>query len=210
MQTQESRRERRLAQTRLSILDAAGTLFLTQGLHSTTMAQLAETADVAIGTLYGHFDGKNDVYAALVDRALELDAEYCDAGWNAADNPLGRLIGIGDGYLRFAREHPDYFRLFRFPPADGPTTSSAARVSERVQAEIKRMAGAIREAIEVGYFRDVDPDNTAAFMWASWDGVIAAHLLPGNMGLSEEQFEEVLTIARETIALGLLRTEEAG
>ena len=210
MQVQGSRRERRLAQTRLTILNAAGTLFLTQGLHSTTMAQLAEQADVAIGTLYGHFDGKNDVYAALVDRALELDAEYCDAGWNEASNPLGRLIGIADGYLRFAREHPDYFRLFRFPPADGPTADSSAHVSERVQAEIKRMAGAIREAIDDGLFRDVDPDRTAAVMWASWDGVIAAHLLPGNMGLSDAQFEDVLAVAREVIALGLLKPAAVG
>ncbi|MBJ7457678.1 MAG: TetR/AcrR family transcriptional regulator [Thermoleophilaceae bacterium] len=205
MQVQAGRRERRLAQTRLTILDAAGKLFLTQGLHSTTMAQLAEEADVAIGTLYGHFDGKNDVYAALVDRALELDAEYCDAGWNEASNPLGRLIGIADGYLRFAREHPDYFRLFRFPPADGPTADSSECVSERVRSEIERMAGAIREAIDDGLFRAVDPDRTAAFMWASWDGVIAAHLLPGNMGLSDDQFEEVLAVAREVIALGLLK-----
>lgn len=210
MQVQGNRRERRLAQTRLTILDAAGKLFLTQGLNSTTMAQLAEQADVAIGTLYAHFDGKNDVYAALVDRALELDAEYCDAGWNEASNALGRLIGIADGYLLFARTHPDYFRLFRFPPADGPTTESAARVSERVQAEIKRMAGAIREAIDDGLFRDVDPDRTAAFMWASWDGVIAAHLLPGNMGLSDAQFEDVLAVAREVIALGLLKPGAAG
>lgn len=210
MHVEGSRRERRLAHTRLTILDAAGKLFLTQGLNSTTMAQLAEQADVAIGTLYAHFDGKNDVYAALVDRALELDAEYCDAGWNEASNPLARLIGIADGYLRFARTHPDYFRLFRFPPADGTTTESAARVSERVQAEIKRMAGAIREAIDDGLFRDVDPDRTAAFMWASWDGVIAAHLLPGNMGLSDAQFEDVLAVAREVIALGLLKPGAAG
>lgn len=210
MSPQATRRERRLAQTRLAILDAAGSLFLTKGLNATTMAELAERADVAIGTLYSHFDGKNDVYAALVERALELDAEYCDAAWNDASNAAGRLVGIADGYLRFAREHPDYFRLFRFPPADGPTTASAALVSERVQAEIKRMAGAIREAIDEGLFRDVDPDRTAAFMWASWDGVIAAHLLPGNMGLSDAEFEEVLAIAREVIALGLLNPEAMG
>lgn len=210
MLVQGNRRERRLAQTRLTILDAAGNLFLTKGLHSTTMAQLAEKADVAIGTLYAHFDGKNDVYAALVERALDLDAEYCDAGWNEASNPMGRLIGIAEGYLRFAREHPDYFRLFRFPPADGPTAVSAALVSERVQAEIKRMAGAIREAIDDGLLRDIDPDRTAAFLWASWDGVIAAHILPGNMGLSDAEFEEVLAVAREVIALGMLKPGTVG
>ena len=210
MLVQGNRRERRLAQTRLTILDAAGNLFLTKGLHSTTMAQLAEKADVAIGTLYAHFDGKIDVYAALVERALELDAEYCDAGWNEASNAVGRLIGIAEGYLRFAREHPDYFRLFRFPPADGPTAVSAALVSERVQAEIKRMASAIQEAIDDGLLRNIDPDRTAAFLWASWDGVIAAHILPGNMGLSDAEFEEVLAVAREVIALGMLKPGTVG
>lgn len=37
---------------------AAERLFLTRGYHATTVEQLAEEADVAIGSLYGHFGGK--------------------------------------------------------------------------------------------------------------------------------------------------------
>ena len=122
---------------------------------------------------------------------------------------MGRLLGIGEGYLRFAREHPDHFRLFRFPPTGGPTggpaANAAARVAERVHSEVARMAGALREAIGEGTVRAVDPDRAAVFLWAAWDGVIAAHVLPGNMGLSEREFEEVLALGREVLALGLLQ-----
>jgi hypothetical protein len=36
---------------------------------------------------------------------------------------------MAEGYLRFAREHPAYFRLFRFPPPSGRSTPSRWRGS---------------------------------------------------------------------------------
>jgi TetR/AcrR family transcriptional regulator len=206
------RRSRRRAQTGAAILEAAERLFLTRGFGATTIEQLAEQADVAVGSIYGHFGGKEGVYAALIDRALELDARYCDAGWASGTDPVGRLLGIGEGYLRFAREYPGHFRLFRFPPAGGPTGgpagAAAARVAVRVRSEVDRMAGALGEAIGEGTVRTVDPKRAAVFLWAAWDGVIAAHVLPGNMGLSEREFEEVLALGREVLALGLLQAAE--
>src|SRR4051812_44471956 len=184
-----NRRARRRAQTAAAILDAAELLFLAQGFEATTIAELAEEADVAVGSIYGHFAGKEGVYAALIDRALELDARYCDEGWASAADPVGRLLGIAEGYLRFAREHPGHFRLFRFPPAGiptrGPAAAAGARAAERVRSEVARMAGAVREAMAEGTVRTVDAERAAVFLWAAWDGVIAAHVLPGNMGLSE-------------------------
>jgi TetR/AcrR family transcriptional regulator len=210
--TPSDRRARRRAQTAAAILDAAERLFLTRGFEATTIEQLAEQADVAVGSIYGHFDSKEGVYAALLDRALELDARYCDEGWAGGTDPVGRLVGLGEGYLRFAREYPGHFRLFRFPPAGGPTAgpaaSASARVAERVRSEVARMAGAMREATAQGTVRSVDPDRAAVFLWAAWDGVIAAHVQPGNMGLSDCEFEEVLALGREVLALGLLRPHE--
>jgi len=203
-----SRQTRRKLRTAAAILDAAERLFLDLGYQATTVEQLAEQADVALGSLYGHFGGKEGVYAALIDRALELDRRYCDEGWASGSNAIEQLVGLSEGYLRFAREHPGHFRVFRFPPAggpaDGPATASARLVAERVASEVDRMAGALSEAIAQGVLRPVDPRAAAVFLWAAWDGVIAAHVLPGNMGLSEAQFESVLTMGREVLTLGLL------
>ena len=48
-----------------AILDAAERLFLGRGYTATTMEDLSEAADVAVGSIYAHFGGKEGVYSAL-------------------------------------------------------------------------------------------------------------------------------------------------
>jgi TetR/AcrR family transcriptional regulator len=205
-----SRTERRKARTAGAILDAAERLFLGRGYTATTMEDLSEAADVAVGSIYAHFGGKEGVYSALVDRALALDRRYGEEGFAVGNSPMERLVGMGEGYLRFAREHPAYFRLFRFPPPDRPSAEEApgpaARIAERISAEVIRMAGLLREAAEEGVIRPVDSESMARFMWAAWDGVIAAHLGPANMDISDAEFEQMLNQARESLVRGLLPT----
>lgn len=211
-QREGSRSERRKARTASAIRDAAERLFIGRGYSATTMEELAEEADVAVGSIYAHFGSKEGVYSALIERALELDKQYCDEGFHAGTVPAERLFGLAEGYLRFAREHPGYFQLFRFPPADRPgaelTPTASARVAQRIKDETKRMAGEIQLAIGEGIARPVDAESTARFLWAAWDGVICSHLGPGNMGLTDKQFEAVLDRSREVFALGLLATPQ--
>jgi TetR/AcrR family transcriptional regulator len=199
-----SRSERRKARTAAAIRDAAERLFIGRGYSATTMEDLAEEADVAVGSIYAHFGSKEGVYGALIERALELDKQYCDEGFHAGAAPAERLLGLAEGYLRFAREHPGYFQLFRFPPSDRPGAELTPTASARVKDETERMAREIRQAIGEGIARPVDAESIARFLWAAWDGVICSHLGPGNMGLTDKQFEAVLDRAREVFALGLL------
>lgn len=206
--TPTTRTERRKARTAAAILDAAERLFLSRGFGVTTMEDISDEADVAVGSIYAHFGSKDGVYTGLIDRALELDKRYCDEGFESGTNPVEQLVGLSEGYLRFAREHPGYFRLFRFPPTDRPSEAAAPqpaeRVAQRIREETERMASRVRAAIEEGIARPVDPDSTATFLWAAWDGVIACHLGPANMNLTDAEFEAVLDRAREVLALGLL------
>lgn len=194
-----------------AILDAAEQLFTTRGYSATTMYDLSEAADVAVGSIYAHFGSKDGVYDALIDRALELDKRYCDEGIATGTSALERIAGLAEGYLRFAREHPFYFRLFRFPPPDRPDESdaprSAKRIAERVNTETERMAGLVEEGIEAGLIRELEPKATAEFMWAAWEGVLASHLGPANLNLSDEEFERVLNRARESLTLALVVPE---
>ena len=203
-----SRSERRKARTAAAIRDAAEQLFIARGYSATTMEDLAEEADVAVGSIYAHFASKEGVYSALIERALELDKQYCDAGFEAGELPAERLFGLAEGYLRFAREHPGYFLLFRFPPPDRPGAelmpAATAKVAQRIKDETKRMADEIQKMIDQGIGRPVDAESTARFLWAAWEGVICSHLGPGNMGLTDGEFEAVLNRARESFALSLL------
>ena len=51
--------------TRTEIIRAAHELFVKQGYHGTSMRQIASQADIALGGLYNHFEGKEDVFRAV-------------------------------------------------------------------------------------------------------------------------------------------------
>lgn len=52
--------------TRLQIEDAAIELFIKQGYHATSMRQIAEHADLALGGIYNHFKSKDEIFEAII------------------------------------------------------------------------------------------------------------------------------------------------
>ncbi|MCP4648152.1 MAG: TetR/AcrR family transcriptional regulator, partial [bacterium] len=58
-------RERKKKNTLESIVLAARLLFTTQGYKTTTMGEIAEASDVAVGTLYNYFKSKGEIMLAI-------------------------------------------------------------------------------------------------------------------------------------------------
>jgi AcrR family transcriptional regulator len=55
--------------TKLAIEEAAFELFMDQGYHATSMRQIADNAELALGGIYNHFSSKEEIFAAiLIDR----------------------------------------------------------------------------------------------------------------------------------------------
>lgn len=52
--------------TRQAILDAAYELFIEQGFHATSMRQIAARAGLALGGIYNHFEGKEQIFDDLL------------------------------------------------------------------------------------------------------------------------------------------------
>jgi AcrR family transcriptional regulator len=48
------------------ILEAAYTLFLEQGYHATSMRQIAQRADLALGGIYNHFESKEQIFETIL------------------------------------------------------------------------------------------------------------------------------------------------
>jgi len=65
------RRERKKAQTRQSLADAALELFLDRGYDQVGVKDVADTADVSVTTLFKHFSGKE---ALVFDQDDDLEA----------------------------------------------------------------------------------------------------------------------------------------
>lgn len=65
-----TRTERKKEATRQNILDAALKMFKEQGVHTTTMEQIAEAADIAKGTLYNYFPVKEAIIDEIMKRSF--------------------------------------------------------------------------------------------------------------------------------------------
>jgi len=54
--------------TDIKIIEAAKELFLEHGYHKTSMSAIADNADLGKGTLYWHFDSKDDLFQSIVTK----------------------------------------------------------------------------------------------------------------------------------------------
>jgi AcrR family transcriptional regulator len=100
------RRERKKAQTRQALSDAAMELFLERGYHDVTVAEIATAADTALGTVFKHFpDGKESL---IFDDGSQRTAALVSA---VRDRPAGQPI------LRALREFLSTRGPFQLDPS---------------------------------------------------------------------------------------------
>lgn len=199
------RADRRRARTRAAILDAAEVVFTRDGYDGARIESIAELADVSVGSIYIHFDGKRDVYLHLVERSLQLFAEYMARIEEPELSPLQRVLAGGDAYLRFHLDHPGAFDFLAMR-TDTSSTKSVdiqVRIRERVGDLLSRFAAHIEAAIAAGEARPVDAMRLTRYLWGAWNGVIALRHQPDGLRASEEEIGETLELARWLLREGL-------
>ena len=206
----ESRATRRKAQTSAAILDAAEGLFRAQGVQATTIEQIAEAANVSVGSVYVHHRNKQALYLALVERALDLNeaamARVAEAG---IASPLERVLAAGEAYLRFHLEEPGAFQMIALrvlEPASGDVEPAIEeRIADRVQQLVAAVESDLRAVADAGEIRpDLDLARVVRFLWGAWNGVIALSLRQDRLRLSEEELTHTLRLGQELLA-GALR-----
>jgi AcrR family transcriptional regulator len=94
-----------------AILDAAERLFLGVGYHDAKMADLADAAGVAVGTLYKYFTSKEEVFVSLAARGRERLFGLLSETASIAD-PGARLRAIVESLFAYVEEHGELFAIY--------------------------------------------------------------------------------------------------
>ena len=126
-------RERQKADREKRILKAAVTRFRAEGYRSVRIEDLAEMAEVSVGTVYNYYQTKGDVLIAAV--AMEVE-EVLEAGAAiVSDPPPGvdvALLALIHAYYDHSLEYlsKEMWRMAMALSIEAPGTPNGARYSE--------------------------------------------------------------------------------
>ena len=148
METSLGRRERKKLATREAIAGEAMRLFLRRGYDAVTVAEIAEAADVAVSTVFKHFDSKEAIAFAR-DPAVEDELVRAVRQRPPGTSITGSLRDFLVDSPALVTGPPEFVALVRATPAltaysDRMWSRHARAVADAIEAETGHPASDIR------------------------------------------------------------------
>ncbi len=202
-----SRREREKQRQRQDMLAAAVKLFSEKGYHNTSMQEIAEEAEFAVGTLYKFFKNKEEMYRALVMEQADRFHSALSAALDTSENEIEQLRNYvqtkGDVFMK----HISFIRLY-FAETRGASFNLKAGLDKELQkqcCEIKHLLAAVfAKGMDNGQFQRVaEPYHMAVAL----DSICNAFLV--DWMENQESYPESPDIILNIFFQGLLAPESS-
>ncbi len=159
------------AKRREQIAEACLQLIGEHGLKGFTVAQIARVVGLRDGSLFRHFENKEDIVEAALDRLEEILEETLPRG---VRDPIERLRAFVTARVRAVIRHPG---VRAFVLSDDLARAGGDRAGERVrrlrlQAQ-SFMRSCIQEAVEQGLVDPaVDPEDLVILLHGAVIGIV--------------------------------------
>jgi AcrR family transcriptional regulator len=162
-----SQRRKHKEELRRLILDAAREIFVRQGYESFSMRKLAEKIEYSPGSVYLHFNSKEELFECLVDESFARLLKTLLALQNGKElqDPVAELKKGLRAYVEFGLRNPNDYRFaFMLKP---PVENRPYKVHGAFES-LRYMVG---RCVEEKRFRAVDVETTSQALWACVHGI---------------------------------------
>ena len=124
-----SAKERKVRMTgqerRAQLLDVGRTVFAERGYEATSVEEIAARAKITKPVVYEHFNGKEGLYAVIVDREVQGLLRRITESLEG-DHPRALLEQAAIAFLTYIEEEPEGFRIL---VRDSPVTSATGTLA---------------------------------------------------------------------------------
>jgi len=201
------RKEREFETRRRLILDKAMDLFQKNSFAGVTLDDIASAIEFSKGTIYNHFGSKEEIYASILVEHLNILLSCLKEAARTGRNTPERLRNSMKAYVRFYREHREYFKLLFFIDL----VSDHYRIPDALLKEIRtlkiacllELQNVVREGVRSG---ELEGDRPAAqvsmVMWGMINGIIQ---LVESRQFKEEDLDRLIGLGFEIVLGGLKR-----
>jgi len=192
-----------VSETRDDILQAAHALYLREGLAGLSMRKIAKLVGISATAIYRHFEDKETMLFELVARASHLFMTYLSRGLKG-NCPRSRLFAAGMGYVDFALEHPEYYRImFMAPKEHLGLQKLSERAAEDFAPTFQFLVDRVRECMSCGDLAQDDAEKVSAMIWANCHGLCSLRLADHFDMISEDMFRQMFEQSITTQLMGL-------
>lgn len=171
------RRDEARALFRNAILEAAEAVFAERGFHGARIQDIAERARIAVGTVYNHFEQKDQVLVALLEERTEEMVEQL-APVRGDPKPFpARLTARVARVLGYVEAHRAFFTIATEHGLFASGVPSGAPASSRHLRQLKKFRGVfqalVQEGVSSGDLEPLEGDALVRFL----GGTIRAFVL---------------------------------
>ncbi len=188
-----------------SLQEAARRVIARTGLAAATMAEIAREAGVAKGTIYLYFRDRDELVEKTFETAITQLYERVDVALRM-DVPFAeKLRAIIAAKLEFFSTHREFFRLYqslRMPVGSAQQQRRQKRTCQpQYHARIQQMADVLRQAMDAGEIRRVDPYRLALFLVEGSTAVVIQRITEDVPPPEAEDVDLIVSTILDGIAL---------
>lgn len=159
------------------IRNSAAAVFREKGFEAATIEEIASRAEISKGTIYLYFKSKDDLYCSLMQPSLERMANrVVKIADNTHETPERKIKKMSIAVYDFYRKDPDAYHLVARYKAAGFSKllneDKLIYLQDMMKSNLVQCAKAVKEGIEQGKFKKVDPYLASVVFWSSFMGVI--------------------------------------
>ena len=148
------------------ILSIAAIQFAERGVATTTVRDIGTAAGILSGSLYHHFDSKEQMVAELLLPVMERQVGRYRAIVDVGDDAALTLRSLIKVAVTEAAQTPNQTRMIRNDSQTFSTTAALRPVADLLVAAAKLWASVVERGVAVGEFReDVDARLVVAAMF---------------------------------------------
>lgn len=160
------------------IMEVASRLFYQQGFALTGINQIIAEAEIAIGSLYNHFNSKTDLLMAYLEQEDLVWFTGFEIFSASAKNPVQKLLKLCD--YRMHLQEKSRFAGCHFIKINAEIGKEATMVYELVEAHKEKQRKLIRELVKQTELRAKDKHQLADTLFLLLEGGSAASTVYKN------------------------------
>lgn len=167
------RKEKQKQEIRKLILDASIKLFVEHGFSNVTIRKIADLIEYSPTTVYLYFKDKNEIFYSLHELgfqqflALNRNLEHIH-------NPLQQLLKMGENYIRFGLENPEFYDIMFIQQAPMEALKHMENCDWTYgDAALNRLKQTVQECMHHGMLQPANVETVSLGIWGMVHGLVS-------------------------------------